>query len=116
VLTARDAAGAIAISQEAIEDDIHERDRFLSALMHKGFESTHPQDIRFDAKYYKQVYSALRRFPTLGPDKVLKGADASSVVWSMLMQAKKKAEVEIDQEVLDPPGCRRTRRSRNCPP
>jgi hypothetical protein len=104
VLTARDAAGAIAISQEAIEDDIHERDRFLSALMHKGFESTHPQDIRFDAKYYKQVYSALRRFPTLGPDKVLKGADASSVVWSVLMQAKKKAEVEIDQEVLDLPG------------
>jgi hypothetical protein len=115
VLTARNAAGAIAISQEAIEDDIHERDRFLSALRHKGFESTHPQDIRFDAKYYEQVYSALRRFSTLGSDKVLKGADASSVVWSVLMQAK-KAEVEIDQEVLDLPGGRRTRRSRNCPP
>jgi hypothetical protein len=79
--------GAIAISQETIEDDIHERDRVLSALRHKGFESTHPEDIRFEAKYYKQVHTALRRFPSLGPDKVLKGADASSVVWSVLMEA-----------------------------
>jgi len=67
-------------------------------------ESTHPEDIRFDAKYYKQVHGALRRFPSLGPDKVLKGADASSVVWSVLMEAKKKAEEEIDQEMLDLPG------------
>jgi hypothetical protein len=29
--------GAIAISQETIEDDIHERDLFLSALRHKRF-------------------------------------------------------------------------------
>src|SRR5919112_1395896 len=46
----------IAISQETIEDDIHERDRFLSALRHKGLESTHPEYIRFEAKYYKQVH------------------------------------------------------------
>src|SRR5918999_4171258 len=59
--------GAIATSQETIEDDIHERDRFLSVLRHKGFESTHPTDIRFEAKYYKQVHSALRRFPSLAP-------------------------------------------------
>jgi hypothetical protein len=96
--------GAIAISQETIEDDIHERDRFLSALRHKGLESTHPEDIRFEAKYYKQVHSALRRFPTLGPDKVLKGADASSVVWSVLIEAQKKAGEKINQEDLDLPG------------
>jgi hypothetical protein len=96
--------GAIAISQETIEDDIHERDRFLSALRHKGFESTHPEDIRLDAKYYKQAYNALRRFPSLGPDKVMKGADASSVVWSVLMEAKKKSGEEIDHESLDLPG------------
>ena len=29
--------GAIAISQETIEDDIHERDLFLSAIRHKRF-------------------------------------------------------------------------------
>jgi hypothetical protein len=96
--------GAIAISQETIEDDIHERDRFLSTLRHKGLETTHPVDIRFEAKYYKQSHSALRRFPSLGADKTLKGADASSVVWGVLMEAKKAAGRDIDVEVLDLPG------------
>jgi hypothetical protein len=96
--------GAIAISQETIEDDIHERDRFLSVMKHKGLESTHPVDIRFEAKYYKQVYSALRRFPSLRPDKTLKGMDASSVVWSVLMEAKKAVGEEIDIEAFDLPG------------
>jgi hypothetical protein len=96
--------GAIAISQETIEDDIDERDRFLSTLRHKGLETTHPVDIRFEAKYHKQSYSALRRFPSLKPDKTLKGADASSVVWGVLMEAKKAAVEEIDVEVLDLPG------------
>jgi hypothetical protein len=96
--------GAIAISQETIEDDIHDRDRFLSVLRHKGFESTHPVDIRFEAKHYKQAHSILRRFPSLGPDKILKGTDASSVVWGVLMEAKKSVEEEIDDEALDLPG------------
>jgi len=96
--------GAIAISQETIEDDIHDRDRFLSVLKHKGFESTHPVDIRFEAKHYKQAHSVLRRFPSLEPDKTLKGTDASSVVWGVLMEAKKAAGREIDVEVLDLPG------------
>src|SRR5215203_6505422 len=96
--------GAIAISQETIEDDIHDRDRFLSVMKHKGLESTHPEDIRFEAKYYKQSHDALRRFPSLGPDKTLKGADASSVVWGVLMEAKKAVEEEINDEALDLPG------------
>jgi hypothetical protein len=96
--------GAIAVSQETIEDDIHERDRFLSALRHKGYESTHPEDIRFEARYYKQAHSALRRFPSLTPEKILKGADASSVVWGVLMEAKKASGEEIDDEALDLPG------------
>jgi hypothetical protein len=96
--------GAIAISQETIEDDIHDRDRFLSVMKHKGFESTHPEDIRFEAKHYKQVHSTLRRFPSLESDKTLKGTDASSVVWGVLMEAKKAAEEEIDDEALDLPG------------
>jgi hypothetical protein len=56
--------GAITISQETKEDDIHDRDLFLSALKHKHLESTHPVDIRFEAKYCKQSHNALRRsFP-----------------------------------------------------
>ena len=96
--------GAIAISQETIEDDIHERDRFLSSLKHMGYESTHPEDIRFEARYHKQAHGALRRFPSLEPGKILKGADASSVVWSMLMEAKKASGEDIDVEALDLPG------------
>jgi hypothetical protein len=96
--------GAIAISQETIEDDIHERDRFLSALRHKGLESTHPVDIRFEAKHYKRAHGALRRFPSLAPDMTLKGADASSVVWGVLMEAKKAIGEDIDVEALDLPG------------
>jgi hypothetical protein len=96
--------GVIATSQETIEDDIHERDLFLSALKRKHLESTHPEDIRFEAKYHKQSHSALRRFPSLGADKTLKGADASSVVWGVLMEAKKAAGRDIDVEVLDLPG------------
>jgi hypothetical protein len=96
--------GAIAISQETIEEDIHERDRFLSALRHKGYESTHPEDIRFEAGYYKQAHGALRRFPSLPPDKTLKGQDASSVVWGVLIEAKKASGEDIDVEALDLPG------------
>jgi hypothetical protein len=96
--------GAIAISQETIEDDIHDRDRFLSALRQKELESTHPVDIRFEAKHNKQSHSALRRFPSFGPSKTLKGTDASSVVWGVLMEAKKAAVEEIDVEVFDLPG------------
>jgi hypothetical protein len=95
---------SIAISQETIEDDIHDRDRFLSTLKHNGFESTHPVDIRFEAKHYKQAHSSLRRFPSLEPDKILKGTDASSVVWGVLMEAKKAAEEKIDDDSLDLPG------------
>jgi hypothetical protein len=67
-------------------------------------ECTHPDDIRFEDKYHKQSHSALRRFPSLGPDKTLKGTDASSVVWGVLMEAKKVAERKIDVEMLDLPG------------
>jgi hypothetical protein len=96
--------GAIATSQETIEDDIHDRDLFLSALRHKHLESTHPEDIRFEAKYHKQSHSALRRFPSLGADKTLRGTDASSVVSGVLMKAKKAAGEDIDVEALDLPG------------
>jgi hypothetical protein len=43
-------------------------------------------------------------FEKTSADKVLKGADASSVVWSVLMEAKKAVGEEIDPYVLDLPG------------
>jgi hypothetical protein len=71
---------SIAVSQEQVEEDIHKMARLLRSLHENPYASTHPEDIRFEAKHYKQVHSALRRFPSLEPDKTLKGADASSVV------------------------------------
>jgi hypothetical protein len=92
---------SIAVSQEQVEGDIHR----MARLLHENpYASTHPEDIRFEAKHYKQVHSVLRRFPSLAPDKTLKGADASSVVWSVLMEAKKATEAEIDNDALDLPG------------
>jgi hypothetical protein len=94
---------SIAVSQEQVEEDIHRMARLLSP--HENpYASTYPEDIRFDAKYYKQAHSALRRFSSLGPDKTLKGADASSVVWGVLMEAKKAAGEDIYVEALDLPG------------
>jgi len=94
---------SITVSQEQVEEDIHRIARLLS-LHENPYASTHPEDIRFEAKHYKQVHSALRRFPSLEPDKTLKGTDASSVVWGVLMEAKKAAKEEIDEEALDLPG------------
>jgi hypothetical protein len=96
---------AISLSQQKIEGDIHDRDRLLRSFRGENpYASTHPVDIRFEAKHYKQAYSTLRRFPSLEPDKIVKGADASSVVWGVLMEAKKATEAEIDDDVLDLPG------------
>jgi hypothetical protein len=95
---------SIAISQEQVEEDIHRMARLLRSLHENPYSSTHPEDIRIDAKLSKQAYSALRRFPSLEPDKILKGTDASSVVWGVLIEAKKVAEEKIDEEALDLPG------------
>jgi hypothetical protein len=96
--------GAIAIAQETIEEDIHERGQFMASMRGEKFASTHPIDVRFEAKYCKQAHSALRRFPSLGSDITLKGADASSVVWGVLMAAQKALGERIDDESLDLPG------------
>jgi hypothetical protein len=96
--------GSIAVSQEQVEEDIHRMARLLRSLHENPYTSTHPEDIRFEAKHYKQVHSVLRRFPSLEPDKTLKGTDASSVVWGVLMEVKKAAKEEIDEEALDLPG------------
>jgi len=94
----------IAISQGQVEEDIHRKARFLRSLRDNPYESTHPEDIRFNAKYNRQIHNALKRFPSLEPGKIMKGEDATSVVWSVLMAAQKARGEEIEVESLDLPG------------
>jgi hypothetical protein len=95
---------SIALSQEQVEEDIHERETFLRSFRESPYAPTHPVDIRFEAKHDRQTHNALKRFPSLEPGKTLKGEDASSVVWRVLMAAQKAIGEEIDTEDLDLPG------------
>jgi len=94
----------IALSQEQVEEDIHKRATFLRSFRENPYASTHPEDIRFEAKHNKKVHNVLKRFPSLQSGKTLKGEDASSVVWGVLIAAQKAVEEEIDVEGLDLPG------------
>ncbi len=92
---------AISLSREKIEEDVHTMSRLLRSLRESPYASTHPEDIREEAKHNRKAHNALKRFPSLGADKTLKGEDASSVVWGVLMAAQKASGEEIDAETLD---------------
>ena len=94
----------IAISQEKVEEDIHRRARFLRSLRESPYASTHPEDIRFEAKHSRRAHNALKRFPSLEAGKILKEEDATSIVWAVLMAAQRAIGEEIDVEGLDLPG------------
>jgi hypothetical protein len=94
---------AIAISQEKIEEDIHKKELFVRSLRERPYASTHPADVRFEAEHDRRTHNALKRFPSLAPEKTMKGEDASSVVWGALMAAK-RWNGEIDVEELELPG------------
>ena len=94
----------VALSQEQVEEDIHRRAMFLRSFRESPYASTHPEDIRFEAKHNRRVHSALKRLPSLKAGKTLKGEDASSVLWAVLMAAQKAVGEEIDVEALDLPG------------
>jgi hypothetical protein len=94
----------VAISQERVEEDIHQRARFLRSLGESPYASTHPEDIRFEAKHSRRRHNALKSLPSLEPGKILKEEDASSVVWAVLMAAQRAIGEEIDVEGLDLPG------------
>ncbi len=91
---------AIAVSQEKIEEDLHTRGRFLRSLRESSYASTHPEDIREEAKHNRKAHNALKRFPSLDADRTLKGEDASSVVWGVLMAAQRAGGEEIDAETI----------------
>jgi hypothetical protein len=94
----------IAISQEQVEEVIQRRAWFSRSLRGNPYASTHPEDIRFDAKHNRQIHNALKRFPSLKLSKILKGEDASSVVWAVLKTAQRARKEEIDVEDLNLPG------------
>src|SRR5215203_5166860 len=54
----------IALSQEQVEEDIHKRATFLRSFRENPYASTHPEDIRFEAKHNKKVHNVLKRFPS----------------------------------------------------
>jgi hypothetical protein len=95
---------SIAISQKQVEEDIHKRARFLRPPHENPYAATHPEDVRFNAKHNRQIHNALKRVPSLKPANTLKGEDASSVVWAVLMAAQKATGQEIAVEGLDLPG------------
>jgi hypothetical protein len=96
----------IALSQESIEEDIHDTERFRAAMRGEGIAATtHPMDIRWEAGYTRRAHNALKRFPSLeDAEKVLKAEDAGAVVWDVLMAAQKALGEEIDVEALSLPG------------
>jgi hypothetical protein len=96
---------AISLSQQKIEGDIHDRDRLLLSFRGENpYATTHPVDIRLEARHNKQIHNALKRFPAQDTNETLRGQDATSVVWSVLMAAQKQIEEEIDEESLELPG------------
>jgi hypothetical protein len=95
---------AIAIAQDKIEEDIHDSRRLMASLRGERFAETHPNDIRWVARYRKQTYRALQRFPSEDLEKILKSEDASAVVCETLSAAIKRSGQEIEDEDLDLPG------------
>jgi hypothetical protein len=93
--------GAIANAREKIEDDIDSRNHLLRRSI---AETTHPIDIRHEARWTKQNERALKRFRSQQRGKVLKGQEATSVIFGVYIAARKKTGEEIDVEALDLPG------------
>src|SRR5215208_3875198 len=61
---ARYEAQSIAISQEKVEDDYHSLASLRASMRGEGIAATtHPNDIRFEARYAKRTERAFRRFP-----------------------------------------------------
>ena len=97
--------GAIAVSQEQIEDDIHESNIFRGSLRGEGLAATtHPVDIRSEAEHTRRANRAFRRFPAEKPDKVLKGEAAGAIVFGVYIAARKRLGDELDWEALELPG------------
>jgi hypothetical protein len=94
----------IALAQERVEWDVHEREAFLRSLRALPWAPTHPEDVRHEAKYRKATHNALKRLPSLKAGTTMKGDDASSVVVEVLVAAREELGEEVEAEELDLPG------------
>jgi len=79
----------IALSQKRVEGGIHRRARFLRSIEENPYAATHPEDVRFEAKYSRKTHNALKRFRSLKPTNTLKGEDASSIVQAVLKASQR---------------------------
>jgi len=98
-------AESIAISQEQVEDDIHNSRQLISCFTGEGLAATtHPTDIRGEAVDTKRADSAFRRFPSEKAGKVLRAEAAGAIVFGVYLAAKKALGGELNVEALDLPG------------
>lgn len=96
---------SISLSQEKIEEEIHERGCFMRSIKGGSIaDPTHPEDIRGEAQWSKQRHNALKRLPRLSDGKTMKGSAPSDVIHGVLMKAQRLTEEEIAVEELPLPG------------
>jgi len=94
---------AKALSQQKIEGDIHDRNRILRSFRESPYASTHPEDVRSEARHNQASYNALKRFASSqrGAKKKLKSQDASSVVFGAYMTARKLSGEDFEWEDVE---------------
>lgn len=98
---------AIGSGVEKVEKMIHERNSFLRSMQGGSIaDTTHPEDIRFEARHNRSSYNALRRFISKqrGTEKKIKGQDASAVIHGAYLAAKRLSGKDFDWEEVNLPG------------
>ncbi len=96
---------SISLSQEKIEEEIHERGLFMRSIRGGSIaDSTHPEDIRGEAECSRQRHNSLKRFAGMDPEKTMKGSAPSDVIHGALVTAQKLTGREVDEDELTLPG------------
>ncbi len=93
---ARYETETIALSQEAVEQDLAEKRRYSVSIA----GGIHPEDVRGAYESAKKTQRILKKLPGLPDDKRISPEDASSVLWAVYSQL----DEEIELEELEIPG------------
>ncbi len=99
---ARYETEAASLLQENVESDLHELRRMTE--LGNPYRSTHPVDVRGDARHTKAVHRSLGRFPSRGAEETLKADEATNVVFGAYLAARKASSDELDVGGLELPG------------
>jgi hypothetical protein len=99
---ARYETEAASLMQETVEDDLHQR-RLITEIGNP-YRSTHPEDVRGEARHDKAVHRSLSRFPSRRAEEMLKPGEATNVVFGVYVAARKASSDELDVEGLELPG------------